>query len=544
MLILIKYWLNLSRAWTITGIAVRHSMALGLHLRNDTLELSETDKESRVCLWWSIYSLECLLNEVLGRPSCISDREIGTPMPSIRSNRQSSSEMESQGKRSQSLGKSSLKRRRGQEATDSTPTVSSGSLRAGNPLMASPTVFSASPAFSFPIGRLPLTPSTYLVYRTQLCLITHEILAQLYCATLIKAKWSDVQDTIRKLDGRLKTWKDNLTDVFDFDSPKSNEEDGYQDLRKGLNLFYNSSRMTLFRSALCRIEGRIMHESHRSKNFNAQAVTSCVQSATNVITLLPSLDDPKAVYDIIPWWTTIHYIIAAASVLMLELAFRAEHVPTQGQQLVEHSKLAVRWLAALADQSIAARKGWEIFDGLLRQVAPIVGGDLTDLPRDAPIPNSWKGSRFGIGAKIGNAADREDAQTREFIPGTLEYTQSYTIPAWIEKTPVAMPFPYTAPSYPASPLAMFKEPPVFSETDDNGLRPMQRFAGAMQNFPMAGHMLGRLDEFRPWENSYFAVPNEANQDMHLSGRGVQEGIEEDNSATMQDLQLIESHGND
>lgn len=32
-------------------------------------------------MWWSLYSLECLLNELTGRPSCISDRDISTPLP-------------------------------------------------------------------------------------------------------------------------------------------------------------------------------------------------------------------------------------------------------------------------------------------------------------------------------------------------------------------------------------------------------------------------------------------------------------------------------
>src|SRR4051812_14837825 len=69
------------RAWTICGLAIRHALTLGLHVRNEAMDLSDMNKEHRVRVWWSLYSLECLLNQLTGRPSCISDRDISTPLP-------------------------------------------------------------------------------------------------------------------------------------------------------------------------------------------------------------------------------------------------------------------------------------------------------------------------------------------------------------------------------------------------------------------------------------------------------------------------------
>ena len=50
-------------------------------MRSEADDISDAEKEQRVRLWWSLYSLECLLNELTGRPSCISDRDISTPLP-------------------------------------------------------------------------------------------------------------------------------------------------------------------------------------------------------------------------------------------------------------------------------------------------------------------------------------------------------------------------------------------------------------------------------------------------------------------------------
>lgn len=74
-------WLISYRAWTFCGVAIRHSLTLGLHVRSEAQDLSDVEKEHRIRLWWSLYSLECILNELTGRPSCISDRDISTPLP-------------------------------------------------------------------------------------------------------------------------------------------------------------------------------------------------------------------------------------------------------------------------------------------------------------------------------------------------------------------------------------------------------------------------------------------------------------------------------
>jgi hypothetical protein len=69
------------RAWTFCGLAIRQALTLGLHVRSEAEELADVEKEHRIRIWWSLYSLECLLNELTGRPSCIADTDISTPLP-------------------------------------------------------------------------------------------------------------------------------------------------------------------------------------------------------------------------------------------------------------------------------------------------------------------------------------------------------------------------------------------------------------------------------------------------------------------------------
>jgi hypothetical protein len=69
------------RAWNYSGLAIRQAVTLGLHVRSKADDVTDVEKENRLRAWWSIYSSECLLTEMTGRPSSIANTDIGTPLP-------------------------------------------------------------------------------------------------------------------------------------------------------------------------------------------------------------------------------------------------------------------------------------------------------------------------------------------------------------------------------------------------------------------------------------------------------------------------------
>jgi hypothetical protein len=416
-------------------------MALGLHVRSEAKDLSDMDKELRVRLWWSLYSLEHLLDELTCRPSCISDRDISTPLPinvdeaHFRRDIALYDDLVSE----QSVISPNLKGK-AKLSVPQIPTPAASSI--GPSLVSSAAADSPTySAYTFRMTRLPVTSSTYYVYRTQLSIISHEILTELYCAALVKSKWSEVQETIRDIDSRLLNWKASLPEELDFSSP-SIQHDRFASQRTALSMFYNSSRMTLFRPCLCRFEGRIENQSERSKTFDNNSAVTCIQSARNVLASLPSMLEPAKVYTTTAWWSIVHYIVEAGSVLMLELAYRAEHLPSQAQEILDDSKKAVLWLRAMSDQSIAARKGWEIFDSLLQTVAPKIGGDTWNMPKSAPVPPGWRWNRFGTSSK------RETGlHGTNYIPHAQPFsTDPSRMNEWVDQSSYGMQQGYSAPA--------------------------------------------------------------------------------------------------
>jgi hypothetical protein len=449
-------------------------MTLGLHVRSEAKDLPDMDKELRVRVWWSLYALERLLDELTGRPSGVSDRDISTPLP-INVDEADFSRDRKLYEKSGSLSKDKTKSQEPQ-----LPTPADSSCTSNPSKISSSTGSPPSSGFLFPMTRLPLTSSTYFIYRTQLSIIAHDILTQLYCASLVKHKWVEVQDTIRQIDDALQKWQRSLPEEYDFTTPSTPYNSQFGLHRASLAMFYNSARMTIFRPCVCRFENRIENQSERSKQFDVEAAITCVQSARNVIAALPSLDEPTRVYYISAWWNAVHYIIEAISILMLELAYRSEHLPSEAEQILADSKTAVMWLRAMADQSIAARRGWEIFDDLIRRVAPKIGGTTWEMPNTAPIPPGYKSKE--------PSSNRSGDHRDNFVPHSQAFNDHANMSEWVNQATNAGQQGYTGP------VTMG----MTAVTTGGGLIPSY-----LAPFYPFNELYGRFDETQSWQNSYF-----------------------------------------
>jgi hypothetical protein len=98
----------------------------------------------------------------------------------------------------------------------------------------------------------------------------------------------------------------------------------------------------------------------------------------------------QRIYSIPPWWHTLHYLCEALSALTLEMAYQAHHLPNkQPKSSPTPKKKGILWLRDMAETSVSARKAWEIFDCLIRLVAPTMSCSVCDIPSEAPIPPGY-----------------------------------------------------------------------------------------------------------------------------------------------------------
>jgi len=184
------------------------------------------------------------------------------------------------------------------------------------------------------------------------------------------------------LNANLESWRQTLPSVFDF--TKKQRDQQFVRQRMSLGFFYFSTLTIINRPCLCRIDRKIPDESDKARDFNRETAARCVNAARGMLDLLP--DEPNAVglYKIAPWWCLVHYLMQAATVLMLELSFRADHMPNEVEDVFYAAKKALEWLRSMSEEDEAARRASVMCNELLRQVAPKVGREPNEASNYQP----------------------------------------------------------------------------------------------------------------------------------------------------------------
>ena len=513
------------------------------------------------------------MNQLTGRPSCITPQDICANLPlninEIDFHRDVSLYDVDRNSKSEFYGASAEAAARAVPPMPrKLPTESSLSERANSPMDTSPiskfsgitsvtpseSQGSQAPVSGEAVASQEITTSTYFIHHTRLSVISHSIFKELYSPTMVKKKWGAIQDVIRNMEKNLQTWRNSMPWQYRFDpeNPRSDEPadwmkgeiirdqrerrvqwEHYAAQRISLAMTWSSSRMLLYRPTLCRISEEIRNESDRSKSFNSDSASSCVQSARHMVACLPPFDsdlrhiregqfgpDVVGIHSFVPWWNTSHFIIEASSVLIMELAYRADHVPALAERLFEDTKVAVSWMRHLAPKSIMAKKGSNVYEVLLRRVAPRIGRDAGPLTKDGNLPRdrdehrsrrsrdddkdtssdtirwSWRNesaARFEQHLNLGPNQALVMHQPQQAYNSLSPFQQNYLMNN--QQT--------TAPS----PNTMYGQPglPMSGAPADNfsgvGLNALG--LGALEDFHFSGSIYGVYDQFGPWYSQSF-----------------------------------------
>ncbi|KAF7511201.1 hypothetical protein GJ744_005098 [Endocarpon pusillum] len=346
---------QISRAWTTVGHAIRHAIALGLHLRIGAgIDVNELQHRSRT--WWALYGLEQLLGDFTGRPTSIPDSDIAIPLDWSKKGEVASPSSEID---SRAMG-----------TQRAFPSESSTGLEA-----------------------MKFSPHLYFVCRTRLSILGHKIRSSLYASGRTNEPWSKFQQSIRDFDQELTRWSSNLPEAMRLPpridiQMSGRSQDRLRDQFE-LAMAYQSTRMILFRPCLCHLEGVIPYESALSRGINHQAAVSCVNAARTLLALLPKGLSSTHPSQMLPCWSLLHYLTQAGAVLFLELGLKAEHMPLQAKELLDDTGKVIAWLADMATDSLSAWRSWEICRKLYLQAVAGMGVNVM-IPENIQKPPGWK----------------------------------------------------------------------------------------------------------------------------------------------------------
>ncbi|RMZ82279.1 hypothetical protein DV738_g1858, partial [Chaetothyriales sp. CBS 135597] len=374
---------QINRAWMLIGIAIRQATALGMNLRNETTTLKDPLKEIRYRVWWALYTLEHRLCSMTGRINCILDEHCIAPLPApVEEERFDTPD-----------GLYLLSKECQQN--ERIPYSNSPSIASHSPTesafrsQATKTAESRSPSTrpnlppSLEWARdAPPSAALYFLHLVQLSRFTQDIFRQLYNPSAIGGTWSDIQHVISKLDDQLENWYCQVPAIFDF---RRNQRDrDFYEFRLSLGFFYYGSKIMIYRPCLCRLDRKIPNQSPKSMDFNRAGAMGCVDAARDMLKLIPNEPNPIGLLTVGPWWSILHFLVQAATVLMLEISFRAHHMPEEADAVLEAAKKAIRWLHALGQDNLSAQRAWVLCNYMLHRAVSKIGREVNDMPIHPP----------------------------------------------------------------------------------------------------------------------------------------------------------------
>ena len=207
-------------------------------------------------------------------------------------------------------------------------------------------------------------------------MLAMEVVGELYQPGIQAKRQSEIHNIIDGFDRRLFEWKDGVNPPFDAASPSSDPET--ESCRVALRILFYSTRTIINRPCLCRLDDRLKDQS-RAKSKSISSATKCVESARATLNIILNKPNSSTLRKGTLWWMVMNHLKRALTVLLLELAFRAEHMPSDAGEILAEAKAAVNWLYQLGNSNLDARRTNSHMYKLLRLAAKKVGGDTSDV---------------------------------------------------------------------------------------------------------------------------------------------------------------------
>ncbi len=362
---------NHCRAWKLVGVALRSAYSLGLHVRNEDPSASPMKREMLVQTWWSLYSLERILNIITGRPSIIVDSCCSVPLP-----------MEVPGDVSTGEVEATYPMRTGNTPLSNSPTLSISSNMAAD-------------ALPVAIGPRTIAANSGSYFRAvvQLSIISQNILTSLYSVGTMIRSSNDIQQDTQLLGQRLDQWTSSLPPELRPDELLRKPHGVFSRERMLLRFQLCSTRILLTRP--CLTGRRQPWKDANDAIFSRRMANSCIEAARTIIASLPDEYSPQ-LYEQCPWWCLVHHMMQAISVCLLGLSHPTS-TSCEAAILIHCIRKAIGWLQTMKGPVAerAHRVAISCFENVARQHDVDVS-DLWDRKEPSVIQQSASNARVDV----------------------------------------------------------------------------------------------------------------------------------------------------
>ncbi|KAL3467401.1 fungal-specific transcription factor domain-containing protein [Aspergillus heterothallicus] len=341
-----------NRSWRLSGMSIQSAVTMGLNLRNESNIVLYNSRETRYRVWWSLYILHVLLCVMTGRFPSSTEDSCTTPLPvPFVEEEFSRTEVEQliEDHEARAFFMENLVSRSSAQSTKGTLLSESARLQSPGPSKHSDQVASAAAKILAP------NISLHFLYFVELGLIMRRTIDALYAPGAGRKSWRSIEMVIAALNGRADSWLAKLPAELHFTqgAPACEKE------RLSLAFSFYSTKILITQPCLNRILRQATWGS-QVETYCTTMASICGELATQMLELLPSAPDLSWVYQLSPWWSLVHYIMQAITVLSISLFIKQKANTIQHPRTVEIVSKAAGLLSYLAAKDPLAQRAWTV----------------------------------------------------------------------------------------------------------------------------------------------------------------------------------------
>ena len=279
----------------------------------------------------------------------------------------------------------------------------------------------------------------------QLSMVTQSIMASLYTAGTRVRSPDELHQDIVQLNQRLDDWLTKLPRNLNFQTYSNGSmasQDSFLRERTLLTFQFCSAKILLTRPCLGSFEESAKHaeETTIPLDFAQRMAVICVETAKAVVDLLPDQPQLLFLYEYGPWWTVVHNLMQALSVLLFALSYSSRS-PQGNAVLAGYCRTIIRWLCSLDDPlaNRASRVALSCFEVIAKRLALSVSDELF-MGSVPPIPSGDRSLErqtvhSGAPLSVPNVFDN-DARVTDKLSAFLPYGSSMTRETYLPPTDV------------------------------------------------------------------------------------------------------------
>ena len=223
-----------------------------------------------------------------------------------------------------------------------------------------PSANSPSPqSTASPNQQLQANASLYLLYSIDLAAVMREAIEILYSPEAGRRSRSDTELAMTSLNSAADNWFARLPATYRFAEAK--DDRAFVRQRTSLAFQYYSTKLVISKPAL----RAHMSGEDSSTGLDTPMAIICLNSAGQMLDLLPNEPNFSWLLGCSPWWCALHYLTQSTVVLITRLLTQNQARASERNESLERVQKALRWLNECSVKDPSFKRAWGQFTELL-----------------------------------------------------------------------------------------------------------------------------------------------------------------------------------